>query len=86
MAKLTDEERAERKAIRRARRRRTWAAIVEVVRVLVSAAELMFPDSGSGSIRHQWVTAAAKHIKTPAGDAIEAAVLNFLIELAVDQL
>ena len=86
MPRLTDAERAARKQRRRAKRQRTWATIRKAIRKLVDVAELMFPDSGSGSIRHKWVTAAAKHIKTPAGDRIEAALLNGLIELAVEAL
>ena len=39
MPRLTEEERAERKARRRARRQRTWASIKEAVAKLVQAAE-----------------------------------------------
>jgi hypothetical protein len=86
MPRLTEEERAERKALRRARRKRTWRSIKEAVAKLVQAAELVFPDSGQGSMRHEWVSKAAKAIKTPLGDELETAVLNYLIELAVDAL
>ena len=62
------------------------ASIRKTVKRLVQAAELLFPDTGSGSIKHKWASEAAKLIKTPAGDAIETTVLNYLIELAVDEL
>ena len=86
MAKRTDEERAARKKRRRQRRRRTWRTVHKVIVMLVGVAEQLFPESDSGSLRHGWVTEIVRHIETPAGDVVEAAVINYLIELAVDEL
>lgn len=89
MRTLTESQRqarADRKAVRRAKRKRTFASVGKVIKRLVQAAELMFPDTGSGALKHAFVTEAVKHVKTPAGDKLETTVLNYLIELAVDAL
>ena len=78
MRHLSDEDRAGR--------RRTLASIRYIIAQLVKTADQIFPHPGEGSLRHKWVTDTAKLVKTPAGDAIEIAVLSYLIELAVDEL
>lgn len=86
MARRTDEEKAARKIRRKAKRARTWDDIRRVVKRAVELAEWLFPERGVGSLRHKWVTAAVKLIKTPAGDKVEEAAIRYLIELAVERL
>ena len=86
MRHLTDAQRAERKARRQAKRARTFASIRRIVAQRVEDAEALFPESGAGSARHAWVSAAVALVRTPLGDPIEAAIVNYLIELAVDEL
>ena len=83
----TDAEKAERKARRRAWRKKASKDIQRTVHDLVNVAEKLFPEDGNGRQRRAWVAlTVAKLIKTPAGDVLEAEAVGQLIDLAVAAL
>jgi hypothetical protein len=87
MRYLTQKQRQDHKQRRKDTRIRTTASIRYVVRSLCESADQLIPGDTMGATRRDWVLAQCnQHLLLPDGKPVNPNVLDYLIELAVDEL
>jgi len=87
MRHVTDKCREERRVRRVNGRKRTLASLRYIIADLAGVADQLFCEEGKGPERKAWVVKQIdRYLRTPAKEKLDEEIVDYLIELAVDEL